>query len=205
MDLLRLSNELLEIMKQRRSIRAFSNKPIPQLVIENCIKIAASAPSGANMQPWSFVLVKDRKLKKKIREEAEKVEKIFYSKIATKGWRNKLKPLNTDFRKPFLEQAPYLICVFAQRYSIDKKGEKIKHYYVNESVGIAVGFLISALHQLGIGTLTYTPTPMTFLSKILKRPINERPYMILIVGYPKKNYKSSKLIKKRINELLMKM
>ena len=193
-------------MKQRRSIRAFSNKPIPESVIENCIKIAASAPSGANLQPWSFVLVKDKKLKRKIREEAEKVEKIFYNKITTNKWRNELKPLKTDFRKPFLEQAPYLICIFAQRYGIDKKrGKKIRHYYVNESVGIAVGLLISALHQLGIGTLTYTPAPMTFLCKILKRPINERPFMILVVGYPKKSYKPPRLKKKRIDKLLTKL
>ena len=189
-------------MKQRRSVRSFSNKPIPQPVIENCIKIAASAPSGANMQPWSFVLVKNKNLKKKIREEAEKVEKIFYTKMVTKEWRNKLEPLSTNFRKPFLEEAPYLICVFAQRYGIDSKGNKVKHYYVNESVGIAVGFLISALHQLGIGTLTYTPAPMTFLSKILKRPVNERPYMILVVGYPKKNNKPPRLKKKKLDELL---
>ncbi len=191
-------------MKQRRAIRAFCNRPIPESVIENCIKIAASAPSGANMQPWSFVLVKDKKLKRKIRQEAEKVEKLFYNKIATKEWRNKLKPLKTDFRKPFLEQAPYLIIVFAQRYGIDNKGKKIKHYYVNESVGIAVGLLISALHQLGIGTLTYTPAPMIFLSKILKRPVNERPYMIIVVGYPKKSQKPPRLIKKRVDELLTK-
>ncbi|MDH5185955.1 MAG: nitroreductase family protein [candidate division WOR-3 bacterium] len=189
-------------MKQRRSVRSFSNKPIPQPVIENCIKIAASAPSGANMQPWSFVLVKNKNLKKKIREEAEKVEKIFYTKMVTKEWRNKLEPLSTNFRKPFLEEAPYLICVFAQRYGIDSKGNKVKHYYVNESVGIAVGFLISALHQLGIGTLTYTPAPMTFLSKILKRPVNERLYIILVVGYPKKNNKPPRLKKKKLDELL---
>ncbi len=191
-------------MKQRRSVRAFSNKLIPESVIENCIKIAASAPSGANMQPWSFVLVKDKKLKRKIREEAEKVEKIFYNKIITKEWQNKLRPLKTDYRKPFLEQAQYLICVFAQRYGIDNKVKKIKHYYVNESVGIAVGFLIFALHQLGIGTLTYTSAPMTFLSKILNRPINEKPYMILVVGYPKKNYKPPRLIKKKLKEFLIK-
>jgi len=191
-------------MKQRRSVRAFSNKAIPQPVIENCIKIAALAPSGANMQPWSFVLVKDKKLKRKIREEAEKVEKLFYTKTVTKQWRNKLKPLKTDFRKPFLEDAPYLICVFAQRFCIDSKGNRVKHYYVNESVGIAVGFLISALHQLGIGTLTYTPAPMIFLNKILNRPINEKPYMILVVGYPKKSYKPSRLIKKKLNEFLIK-
>ncbi len=191
-------------MKQRRSVRAFSNKPIPESVIENCIKIAASAPSGANMQPWSFVLIKDKKLKRKIRQEAEKVEKLFYNRIVTKEWQNKLKSLKTDFRKPFLEQAPYLICIFAQRYSINNKGKKIKHYYVNESVGIAVGLLISTLHQLGIGTLTYTPAPMIFLSKILKRPVNEKPYMILVVGYPKKNYKPPRLIKKKLKEFLIK-
>lgn len=194
----------MEILKQRRSVRAFSKEPIPESVIQNCIRIAASAPSGANMQPWSFVLVKDKKLKRKIREEAEKVEKIFYNKIATKEWRNKLKPLKTVFRKPFLEQAPYLICIFAQRYGINKRGKKVNHYYVNESVGIAIGFLISALHQLGIGTLTYTPTPMTFLSKILNRPINERPYMILVVGYPTNSYKPPRLIKKKLKEFLIK-
>jgi len=201
-DLVLLSEKLLEKMKKRRSIRSFSNKAIPEKVIKNCIAIAASAPSGANMQPWSFVLVSDNNTKREIKKKAEEAEKRFYSEEITKEWRSRLAPLETTYKKGFLEEAPYLICIFAQRYGIDSGGNKVKRYYVMESVGIATGFLISALHQLGISMLTYTPAPMTFLRELLKRPINERPYMILAVGYPNEKYKPPKLAKKTEEEYL---
>lgn len=195
-ELLVLSGRLYSTMKTRRSVRSFSKRPIPKEVIIHCISIAASAPSGANMQPWSFVLVMDPHTKKKIRQNAEEVERIFYSKKITEEWHRRLKPLKTNARKPFLEDAPYLICIFVQQYGLDDQGNRIKHYYPLESVGIATGFLISSLHQLGISTLTYTPAPMGFLSELLGRPENERPYMILVVGYPKDGYEPPRLEKK---------
>ncbi len=183
-DVLEKSKELLSFMKKRRTIRLFENKDIPIEVIENCIAIAGTAPSRANLQPWTFVVVKNPKVKKDIRIEAEKVEEEFYSNKISDEWRECLKPLNLEIRKPFLEQAPYLVCIFSQLYGFDKGGKKIKHYYPSESMGIATGFLISAFHQLGIATLTYTPSTMDFLNKVLGRPENEKPFMILVVGYP---------------------
>jgi nitroreductase len=195
------SKELLSFMKKRRTIRIFDKKEIPLEVIENCISIAGTAPSGANMQPWTFVVVKDQETKKKIRMEAEKVEEEFYSHKISEEWRECLKPLNLEIRKPFLEQSPYLICIFYQLYSLDKEGKRIKHYYPIESVGIATGFLISALHQLGIATLTYTPAPMSFLNKILNRPDSERPFLILVVGYPSSEYALPSISKKELKDI----
>ncbi len=197
------SEELLSLMRKRRTVRAFSRKKISRLVVENCISIAASAPSGANMQPWTFVLIEDIKLKRKIRKEAEAVERIFYEEKISDEWRQKLKPLNTNNKKEFLTQAPYLICIFAQSYGVDKKGRIVKHYYVSESVGIATGFLIYSLHQLGISSLTYTPAPMNFLNKLLSRPENERPFMVIAAGYPHKNYKPPRLKKKAVDSILI--
>lgn len=196
------SKELLSFMKKRRTIRIFDKKTIPIEVIENCIAIAGTAPSRANLQPWSFVIVKDQMMKKKIRIEAEKVEEEFYSHKISDEWRECLKPLNLEIRKPFLEQAPYLICIFSQIYGYDKNGNKIKNYYPSESIGIATGFLISALHQLGIATLTYTPSTMEFLNKLLGRPENEKPFMILVVGYPCLDYKLPQISKKELKDIL---
>ncbi len=196
------STKLFAQMKKRRSVRAFNGRVIPREVMENCIAIAGSAPSGANMQPWSFVLVSDKTVKKEIRNQAERVEKVFYKKIASKEWEKRLVPLKTSWKKPFLEEAPYLICIFSQKYGFDGRGNKVKHYYTAESVGIATGFLISALHRLGISCLTYTPAPMTFLKKILGRPVNEKPFMIIAAGYPKKSYQPPRISRKKLGQIL---
>ncbi len=171
-------------MRRRRTVREFSDQPVDRKVIENCLRTAATAPSGANQQPWRFVVVSDTIVKQRIRKSAEKVEKDFYSKDTTLEWRDALKQLKTGPQKPFLETAPYLIAIFSQKYSYSTKGEKKKHYYVAESVGIATGMLITALHHAGLVTLTYTPANMKFLNNILTRPTNEKPFMILVVGHP---------------------
>ena len=171
-------------MEKRRSIRFFRDDKVSIDDVKNCIRIAGSAPSGANMQPWSFVLVTDSEMKKKIRTEAEKTEKAFYDEKISEEWRNDLKALKTNWEKPFLTDAPCLICIFLKKYDSDSRGKRKKVYYPNESTGIAAGFLITALHLSGFSTLTYTPAPMSFLSKVLNRPENERPFMILPVGYP---------------------
>jgi nitroreductase len=161
---------------------------------------AASAPSGANQQPWTFVVVRDQKLKHQIRTAAEKEEKSFYQQRAPNEWIAKLEPLGTDWRKPFLEDAPFLIIVFKQIYGI-QKDLRVKHYYVDESVGIAVGFLLTAIHQTGLVALPHTPSPMGFLSQILKRPANERAYLIIPVGYPKESAKVPVITKKEFDEI----
>ena len=170
----------------RRTVRDFSGEPIDRAVIEACVLAAGSAPSGANHQPWHFACVSDPDTKRAIREAAEAEEQAFYGGRAGQTWLNDLKKIGTDASKPFLETAPWLIAVFAERYSIDEKGARLKHYYVPESVGIATGFLINAFHHLGIATLTHTPNPMKFLNQILQRPGNERPYVLLVVGHPAK-------------------
>jgi nitroreductase len=201
-DLVKQSQKLLEKMQERRSVRNFGNEAIPREVIENCIGIAASAPSGANNQQWSFVLVEDPEMKRKIRESSESVERAFYAERITDEWRSQLKQLATNCEKPFLEEAPYLICIFQQKYSFTSQGEKKAHYYSSESLGIATGFLISALHQLGISSLTYTPAPMGFFGQLLGRPENEKPYMVLAVGYPRQDYIPPRISKKRPEEYL---
>jgi iodotyrosine deiodinase len=201
-ELVERARRLAEEMKSRRSARSYSQKPIPLAVVKDCVSIAASAPSGANMQPWSFVIVRDDAMKSRIRRKAEAVEREFYAKKATDEWRSRLEPLKTDAEKAFLEEAPYLICIFAQKHGIDGKGNRITHYYPLESVGIATGFLIAALHLLGISSLTYTPAPLGFLSKLLERPRNEKPYMILAVGYPNPSYSPPALQKKTEGEFL---
>ncbi len=195
------SEKLYSIMEKRRSSRFFKSKDVPLEDVRNCIKIAGSAPSGANMQPWSFVLVTDRKTKETIREEAEKTEKAFYDEKISDEWREDLEALKTNCEKPFLTEAPCLICVFMKRYDYDSDGNRKKVYYPNESAGIATGFLISALHLTGLATLTYTPAPMSFLGKILDRPENERPFMILPVGYPAEQ-NIDKRDKKPIDDIL---
>ena len=168
----------------RRTVRDFSDEPIDRAVIEACVLAAGSAPSGANHQPWHFACVSDPDTKRAIREAAEAEEQAFYEGRAGETWLNDLKKIGTDASKPFLETAPWLIAVFAERYGIDESGSRQKYYYVPESVGIATGFLINAFHQLGIATLTHTPNPMKFLNRILECPSNERPYVLLVVGHP---------------------
>jgi len=178
------SLEFYTEMKRRRTVRQFSDRPVPRDIIEDCLCTASTAPSGANMQPWSFVIVSDHTVKRQIRAAAEKVECEFYEGNSTQTWVKALDHLGTDQNKPFLETAPYLIVIFSQRYGFLPNGGKEKHYYVTESVGIATGMLVAAVHHAGLVSLTYTPSKMKFLNKILSRPSNEKPFMILVVGYP---------------------
>lgn len=172
-------------MQKRRTVRDFSTKPVSMEIIKNCILAAGSAPSGANKQPWKFVVVTDQLTKSKIRYSAELVEEEFYKGKAPEEWLNALESLGTNKHKPFLEEAPALIVIFEEKYSVDTEGVKSKNYYTHESVGIATGLLISAIHMSGLVSLTHTPSPMNFLNKILDRPENERPFLVLVVGYPK--------------------
>ena len=190
-----------ENIKRRRSIRQFSDRQVSREIIENCIRAAAYAPSGANMQPWYFVAAGNPEIKKEIREAAEKEEINFYKKRAPEKWLNALKPLGTNIHKPFLETAPYLIVIFAQRYHVLSNGNIEKHYYVNESVGIATGILITAIHNAGLVSLTYTPSPMGFLNKILDRPSSEKAFLILVVGYPDENATVPEIKKKSLQEI----
>ena len=199
-EMLQRSKAFHEEMSRRRTVRDFSDKPIPVRVIENCIQTAASAPSGANKQPWTFVVVKNPVIKKKIRIAAEAEEKEFYTHRAPEDWLEDLNQFGTDWHKPFLETAPYLIVVFKQIYGLED-GEKRKNYYVNESVGIACGFLLSALHQAGLATLTHTPSPMGFLQDILNRPENEKAFLLIPVGYPEKDAEVPILSKKTFSEV----
>lgn len=182
------SSAFLEEMKRRRTVREFSAEPVSFELIGNAIRTAATAPSGANMQPWTFVVVSDPAMKKKIRAAAEKEEAEFYNHRAPKEWLEALAPLGTDANKPFLETAPFLIVVFQQNWSVrkgdDGENVKVKHYYATESVGLACGLLLASLHQAGLATLTHTPSPMGFLRDILGRPKNELPFLLIPVGYP---------------------
>ncbi len=185
----------------RRTIREFSDRIVPIDIINNCIKTAASAPSGANKQPWQFVVVKDLGIKTKIRKAAEKEEKEFYGHRATKEWLEDLNQFGTDWHKPFLEIAPYLIVVFRKIYDLQDDGTQRKNYYVNESVGIASGFLLAALHHAGLATLTHTPSPMNFLGEILNRPKNEKAFLLIPVGYPAKDAEVPDISKKPFSEI----
>jgi len=178
------SRRFCEIIQRRRSVRDFSDRAVDREIIENAIKSAASAPSGANKQPWHFVIVENPETKKLIRKAAEAEEHEFYNGRAPQAWLDDLKVFETDEHKPFLEKAPYLIAVFLQRNTVDEDGIKHKNYYMPESVGIATGMLISALHFSGLATLTHTPSPMKFLNEILGRPANEKPFMLMVAGYP---------------------
>lgn len=173
-----------QLMKKRHSIRDFSDQPVPMAVIRHCLETAGRAPSGANQQPWHFVVVTDPAVKHQIRLAAEEEERAFYTERASEEWLNALTPLGTDADKSFIDRAGCLIVIFAQAYGLDANGERVKHYYVQESVGIAAGFLIAALHHAGLACLTHTPSPMNFLAKILDRPVNERAFLNLVVGYP---------------------
>src|SRR5712692_32701 len=183
-EMKRRARSFRDEMMGRRTVRQFSSRPVPPEVIEDCLRTAGSAPSGANMQPWHFVAVSDPEIKRKIRAAAEEEEHIFYHQRAPKEWLDALAPLGTDEHKPYLEAAPYLIVVFAQTHSLAAGGHKVKNYYVMESVGIAVGMLVSAVHLSGLVSLTHTPSPMRFLNRILGRPAQEKPFLILVVGYP---------------------
>ena len=187
-------------MQRRRSVRSFSSRPVAREVIADCVLAAGSAPSGANMQPWSFVVVGDAKVKRRIREAAEKEEYRFYTEQTPAEWLAAISDLETDYHKPFLETAPYLIVIFAQRYGISPDGRKVKHYYVRDSVGIATGILITAIHNAGLVCLPYTPSRMGFLNRILKRPEKERATMVLVVGYPEEGTKVPGLSKKTLDE-----
>ena len=195
-EIIKRSKNFYKLIKKRRTIRDFSNKKIDINIIKNAILSAGTAPNGANLQPWHFVIIKNKKIKRKIRIAAEKEEEEFYSSKASKEWLKALKPLGTDKNKEFLEIAPILIAIFEKKYSIKYKS-KIKNYYVKESVGIATGILISCLHYSGLCMLTHTPNPMNFLNKILKRPANEKPFVLLIVGIPKENCQIPTFAKKK--------
>ncbi len=173
-----------EDIERRRTVREFSDRPVPHDIIETALKAANTAPSGANLQPWHFVVISGAETKKKIREAAEVEEREFYEHRASEEWLAALAPLGTDSDKPFLETAPYLIAVFLQKFGQLEDGRKVKHYYPSESTGIASGMLITALHTAGLATLTHTPSPMKFLNEILGRPKSERPVLLLVVGYP---------------------
>nr|WP_245408246.1 nitroreductase family protein [Zhengella mangrovi] len=192
-----------EAMAGRRTVRDFSGRPVPKSVIENCVMAAAGAPSGANQQPWTFVCIADPAIKAAIRQAAEEEERAFYNGRAPDEWLDALAPLGTDADKPFLETAPWLIVIFAQRHGTGPGGERIKHYYVPESVGIATGFLIAALHQAGLATLTHTPSPMGFLSGICGRPDNEKPVILLVAGYPADGATVPDITKKEAGEVIV--
>ena len=198
-DMIDLSNQFMNVMATRRSVRGFSNEDIPDIVLENIIRTAMSAPSGANKEPWQFSVVKDKSVKKKIRKAAEAEEKKFYKERATEEWLKDLNKFETDWRKPFLEKAPALIVVFRQSYD-SRGGLKRKNYYVGESVGIASGFLITAIHNAGLVSLTHTPSPMGFLEKILERPTNEKAFLLIPVGYPEPNTQVPMLKKRRYED-----
>ncbi|MDZ7659873.1 nitroreductase family protein [Fodinibius sp.] len=190
-----------EEMKRRRTVREFSDREVPREIIKDCIRAAGTAPNGANKQPWHFAVVSDPDVKKEIRKAAEEEEKEFYERRATDEWLEALAPLGTDADKPFLEEAPYLIAIFSESYGIKENGEKETHYYVKESVGIATGMLITAIHNAGLVSLTHTPSPMGFLNEILDRPENERPFLLLVVGYPKEDVKVPDISKKSLDEI----
>ena len=198
--LIKRSENFLNTIGSRRTVRNFSSKSIPTQAVENAVRAAASAPSGANKQPWHFVVVKDPSIKKKIRVAAEKEEKEFYEHRAPDYWLEDLNQFKTDWRKPFLEKAPVLIAVFRQSY-VDLGSTKKKNYYVSESVGISCGFLLAALHSAGLATLTHTPSPMGFLEKILNRPKNEKAFLLIPVGYPSKKAEVPFLQKKSFSEI----
>lgn len=187
-------------MQRRRTTRHFSDRPVARSVIEQCLRAAGTAPSGAHQQPWRFVVVSDPAMKRKIRAAAEVAEREFYT-TAPKEWLDALAPLGTDAVKTYLETAPYLIAVFAQRYGRSSNGARHTHYYVNESVGIATGFLLAALHHAGLVALTHTPSPMGFLAEVLGRPVNEKAVMLVVTGYPAPDARVPRLSRKPLEEI----
>lgn len=199
-EMIKRAAEMAEELRCRRTVRDFSGRPVDESVIRHCLWAAGSAPSGANLQPWYFVTVGASELKKQIRLAAEEEERAFYNGRAGDEWLADLSALGTNAEKPFLETAPYLIAVFAEKYRVNADGSHSKNYYVSESVGIACGMLISALHHAGLATLTHTPSPMNFLGKILGRPENERAYLLLVTGYPASGAQVPEIDKKQIGE-----
>lgn len=195
------ATEFYSLVNSRRTVRDFTNKDVPIEVIQQCLLAAGTAPSGANLQPWHFAVISNPLIKKQIREAAEVEEQEFYASRAPQAWLDALAPLGTDADKPFLEHAPYLIVIFAEKYSVDAENNKQKNYYVTESVGIATGLLITALHSAGLATLTHTPAPMKFLNQILGRPQAEKPLMILVVGYPEEDAKVPAIQRKNLSEI----
>jgi nitroreductase len=190
-----------EQMRTRRTVRHFSDRPVARTVIDQCLLTAGGAPSGANLQPWHFVVVSDPQVKRRIREAAEQEEREFYAHRAPQEWLDALAPLGTDANKPFLETAPYLIAIFAQSYGVLPDGRKVKNYYVQESVGIATGLLIAALHVAGLASLTHTPSPMGFLNTVLNRPANEKPFLLLVTGHPADDAIVPDITKKPLEEI----
>ena len=188
-------------MRERRSVRQFSSEPVPFELVANAIETAGTAPSGAHQQPWTFVVVSDAELKRRIRAAAEGEERRNYAGRMSEEWRQALEPIGTDWRKPHIEDAPYLIVVFEQVYGLDAD-RKVKHYYVRESVGIAVGLLLASLHLAGLATLTHTPSPMSFLAQTLQRPANERAYVLIPVGYPAPGAEVPDLLRKPLAEIM---
>ena len=200
-EMQRAAQTFLTTMRRRRTVRDFSSRGVPRDVIEDCLLAAGTAPSGANQQPWHFVVVGNRDLKHEIREAAEEEERAFYEHRAPQQWLEALEHLGTNDNKPFLDRAPWLIVIFAESVGVMPNGTTAKKYYVNESVGIATGVLITALHLAGLVTLTHTPSPMRFLNKILDRPDRERPFLILVVGYPEPEAKVPVIKKKPLREI----
>lgn len=188
-------------LRRRRTVRQFSDRPVPRQVIAACIEAAGTAPNGANLQPWHFAVVGSAEKKREIRLAAEQEERAFYSGRAPQAWLDALAHLGTDEHKPYLETAPWLIAVFAERYGVGPEGEKQKRYYVDESVGIAVGMLVTALHHAGLATLTHTPSPMGFLADLLQRPVNERAYVLVVAGYPAAQVEVPRIEKKGLDAL----
>ena len=197
------SQAFLERMRTRRSVRFFSPEPVPFELIRNAIEVAGTAPSGANQQPWTFVVISDEETKRRIREAAEAEERAFYERRAPPEYKGAIKPIGTDASKPHITDAPYLIVVFERAYRLDPDGTKGKHYFVKESVGIAVGFLLAALHVSGLYALTHSPSPMGFLSEILERPANERPFILIPVGYPAEGSPVPDIERKALDEILV--
>jgi nitroreductase len=200
-EALERSQRFLELMRRRRSVRRFAPDPVSPELIENALLVAGSAPSGANQQPWSFVVVTDEATKARIRAAAEYEEELLYRERAGEEYLDAIRPIGTDWNKPHLTEAPVLIAVFEQAWRLDEEGEKRKHYYVRESVGIAVGFLLTALHLSGLATLTHAPSPMGFMREILGRPENERPFLLIPVGYPAADAEVPVLPKKSLDEI----
>lgn len=200
-EMRRLAAEFLAEARRRRTVREFSARPVPREVIEDCLRAAGTAPNGANLQPWHFVAVSDPDVRRRIREAAEREEREFYEHRAPQEWLDALAPLGTDANKPFLETAPWLIAIFAQSWGVLADGRKVKHYYAQESVGIATGLLVAALHHCGLATLTHTPSPMGFLNGILGRPENERPFLLLVVGHPADGARVPAITKKALDEI----
>lgn len=195
------AKDFYEDLKRRRTVRDFSNKSVPRDVIEQCILAAGTAPNGANKQPWHFAVIESADVKKKLREAAEDEEHEFYHRRAPQDWLDDLEQFGTDEHKPFLEEAPYLIGIFSESYSLNKDGDKEKNYYVKESVGIATGMLITALHNAGLATLTHTPSPMGFLNEVMNRPENEKPFLLLVVGYPAEDVEVPDIEKKPLHKI----